>query len=99
MKSRLIVNSLSANPIKWSNTLKQFVDFCRQIAWVCLSILWGLVFKGLTTWCVNQITDFFMNCNTGLKWVNLALVFAEAAFADGSKYLKMDQVKFVEDSL
>ena len=24
-------NHLSANPTKWSNTLKQFVDCCRRI--------------------------------------------------------------------
>ena len=28
-------------PIKWSNTLKQFVDCCPRIVWVYLSILWG----------------------------------------------------------
>ena len=38
------VRSLSANPTKWTNTLKQFVDFCRQIVWLCLTILWG--------WCL-----------------------------------------------
>ena len=27
----LIVNSLTANPTKWSNTLKQFVRCCRRI--------------------------------------------------------------------
>ena len=35
------VNPLSANPTKWLNELKQFVGFCRRIAWV------GLAFKGL----------------------------------------------------
>ena len=35
------VNSLSVNPTKWSNTLKQFVGFCRRIVRVCLTILWG----------------------------------------------------------
>ena len=25
------VNPLSANPIKWANTLKQFVGFCQRI--------------------------------------------------------------------
>ena len=34
------VNLLSANPTKWSSTLKQFVGFCRRIVWVCLTILW-----------------------------------------------------------
>ena len=34
-------NPLSANLTKWSITLKQFVEFCRRIVWVCLTILWG----------------------------------------------------------
>ena len=37
-----LVNPLNANPTKWSNTLKQFVDF-----WVCLTILCGWYLKGL----------------------------------------------------
>ena len=36
-----IINSLSANPTKWSNTLKQLVGFCRRIVWVYLTIMWG----------------------------------------------------------
>ena len=28
-------NLLNTNPTKWSNTLKQFVGFCRWIVWVC----------------------------------------------------------------
>ena len=39
-------NHLSAKPIKCSNTLKQFVDFCRRIVWMCLTILWGWRLKG-----------------------------------------------------
>ena len=39
------VNPLSANPTKWSNTLKQFVGNSRRIVWVCLTILWGWRFK------------------------------------------------------
>ena len=35
------INPLSANPTKCSNTLKQFVGFCRRIVSVCLTILWG----------------------------------------------------------
>ena len=34
----IIVNILSANPKKWSNTLKQ--------VWVCLAILWSWCLKG-----------------------------------------------------
>ena len=35
------VNPLSANPTKWSNTLKQFVRGCQRIVGVCLTILWS----------------------------------------------------------
>ena len=41
------VKPLSANPTIWSNTLKQFVVKNRQIVWVCLTILVGLVLKEL----------------------------------------------------
>ena len=40
-------NPLSVNPTKWSNTLKQFIGWCRQI---CLSVFdhfVGLALKGL----------------------------------------------------
>ena len=35
-----LVNPLSANPTKWSHTLKQFVGYCWRIVWVYLTILW-----------------------------------------------------------
>ena len=42
------VNPLNANPTKWSNTVTQLVGCCRRIVfWVCLTILWGLALKGL----------------------------------------------------
>ena len=40
------VKPLRANPIKWSNTMKQFVSFCQRNVWVCLTILWG--------WCLKD---------------------------------------------
>ena len=40
-KLDLLVNPLNANPTKWSKTLKQFVDCCRRIILVCLTILWS----------------------------------------------------------
>ena len=43
-----IINPLSPNPQKLSNTLKQFVGCCRQIVWVCLTILRCWCFKGYT---------------------------------------------------
>ena len=44
--SYLFINPLSANPTKWSNTLKQFVGCCRRIVWVCLTILWDWLLRG-----------------------------------------------------
>ena len=40
------INPLCANPTKWSNTIKQFVDNSWRIVWVCLTILWVWPMKG-----------------------------------------------------
>ena len=37
VKEKLYLNHLSANPTKWSNTLKKFVGNSRQIVWMCLT--------------------------------------------------------------
>ena len=47
LRYRITVNPLNVNPTKWSNTVKQFVGNSQQIAWVCLTILWGLALKVL----------------------------------------------------
>ena len=41
------LDTLRAKPTKWSNTLEQFVGFCRRIIYVCLTILYGWHLKGL----------------------------------------------------
>ena len=41
----ITVNPLSFNTTKWPNTLKQFVDCCPRIVWVCLTILCDLYFR------------------------------------------------------
>ena len=41
-----VLDLLSANSTKGSNTLKQFVGCCRRIIWVGLTILWGWYLKG-----------------------------------------------------
>ena len=46
MLFRLEINSLSDNPTKWLNVLKQFVGKSWRIVWVCLTILWGCRLKG-----------------------------------------------------
>ena len=33
-----LINPLSVNPTKWSNTLKQFEGSCQRIIWMCLTI-------------------------------------------------------------
>ena len=50
----LLINPLSANPTKWSNTLKQFVGILPTN---CLSVFdhfVGLALKGLTVGSVRQ---------------------------------------------
>ena len=41
-----LVNSLSANPTEFPNTLKQLVGNSRQTVSLCLVILWGWHLKG-----------------------------------------------------
>ena len=36
----VFINTLSTNPRKWSNTLKQFANCSQRIDWVCLTTLW-----------------------------------------------------------
>ena len=48
-KNLFQVNLLSANPTKWSNTLKQFVGKSQRTVQVCLTILWGWRLKVLTS--------------------------------------------------
>ena len=45
-KLRKLLNPLSANPTKWSNTLEQIVGCSRRIVWVGLTILQGWRLKG-----------------------------------------------------
>ena len=42
-----LVNPLSANPTKWSNTLKQFVGFCQRIVWMWC--VWSFLVSSLLT--------------------------------------------------
>ena len=62
----VIFNPLSANPTKWSNTLKQFVGNRRLIIWVCYTILKGWYIKGLMVSSQKMkfsIKDFFSKCD------------------------------------
>ena len=56
---KIKLNPLSANPTKWSSTIKQFVGFCRRIIWVCLTILWGWHLKGFREiFIASSLTHF-----------------------------------------
>ena len=50
------LNPLSANPTKWSNTLKQFVSCCRQIVLSVFDHFMGLALKVLPDFVDNKIT-------------------------------------------
>ena len=50
----LRLNPLSANPTKWSNTLKTIRPLLRRIVWVCLTILWGWLLK-VNAFCRSPI--------------------------------------------
>ena len=53
MVSQSLFDPLSANPTKWSITLKQFFGNSRQIVWVCLTILLGWRLKGWGEGVIN----------------------------------------------
>ena len=44
----MTLNPLSANPTKWSNTLKQFVGKSRRIVFSVLGHFVGMVLKGIS---------------------------------------------------
>ena len=43
---RFIVNTLSANPTNWSNTLNNSSAICWRSVWMCLTIVWYWRIKG-----------------------------------------------------
>ena len=58
----LRLNSLSANPTKWSTILKQFVSSSRQFVWVCLTILWGWRVKCFKNYQRKVLLDPKLGC-------------------------------------
>ena len=54
------LNPLSANPIKWLNTLKQFVGNIRRIAWVFYDLFVGLALKGLKKIVYQKFLENFI---------------------------------------
>ena len=55
-------NSWSANPTKWSNTLKQFFGYCRQIFLSVFNHFMGLALKGLKI-CFSTILPLLQLIN------------------------------------
>ena len=45
----------------------------------------------------NQMTGLYMTSNTEIKWIKANVPIISKTL-DGTKYSRMDQVKFVEDS-
>ena len=66
------VISLSANPTKWSKTLKEFVGNSRRIVWVCLTILWDWRLRG---YIGQMTTNFFGKHPQNAKMKSLYFVF------------------------
>ena len=53
-QTSLNVNTLSANPTKWSNTLKQFIGKLPMNCLIVFDHFWRLVLKGLKVYYVSQ---------------------------------------------
>ena len=58
----ILINPLSTNPTKWSDTLKQFVGCCRRIVCVCLTILWGWCLKDYYIFKLSKYFKMFKRC-------------------------------------
>ena len=56
-----ILNTLSANPTKWWNTLKEFIACYRRIIWVCLTIKWGWRLKRIRWSQFQYVSKTFWN--------------------------------------
>ena len=59
--SKFLVNLLSANPTKWSNTLKQFVGNSQRFFWV-FSHFMGLALK--------ELIKLFRISSSKYYWIN-----------------------------
>ena len=76
----IYINPLSVNPIKWSNTIAEnslsvFDHFVGLLLkWLRFHLFQPSVAFHIETIHLicsgNQISGFYMKCNTGLKWIN-----------------------------
>ena len=91
---------MSANPTKWTNTLKQFVGCYRRICWVCLTILWGWPLKGLTSVCIIAQSSYQGVKNLHFSQNLTCFVFLNHPFWDSLFCLITDMlVNFVNTAL
>ena len=86
----MLINPLSASPTKWSNTLKQFVDFCPRILWLCLTILWGWRVKDK----MFPLLQVLQECVIFLKY--LSVVWFDAIKAEWKRKLLLREHCFRE---
>ena len=74
----LMFNPLSANPTKWSNTLKQFVGKLLTNCLSVLNLLWGWSFKGWryhkVIWAIHEIYWKIKNKDT-TKTLSATLIY------------------------
>ena len=79
---------LSANPTKWSNTLKQFIGNSRRIDWVCLTISWG--------WHLNgYVKDFYFLSNR-IPFITFRHFFQPSPIPPSIPDLCVTQLLFIE---
>ena len=68
-----LLSPLSAKRTKWSNTLKQFVSYCRRIVWVCFVGLApkieGLISLEQTNIVETFVWKYEVNSLCSLWWV------------------------------
>ena len=76
----ITVNPLSFNTIKWPNTLKQFVDYCPRIVWVCLTIYPVNILQGTLLSALHKKLSF----PSGIFAVNVTKFVGNCGFSHAS---------------
>ena len=76
----ITVNPLSFNTTKWPNTLKQFVDCCPRIVWVCLTIYPVNILQGTLLSALHKKLSF----PSGIFAVNVTKFVGNCGFSHTS---------------
>ena len=76
----ITVNPLSFNTTKWPNTLKQFVDCCPRIVWVCLTIYLVNILQGTLLSALHKKLSF----PSGIFAVNVTKFVGNCGFSHTS---------------